>query len=230
MDAKKKSKAFSKLVITCGMVGLMMFAGPIVQNNPMGTFLNTIEAQAAEAYSPRWSIDANGTWSYNLDSGGKAVNAWIQDEVSGDWYLLDNNGDMRTGVFKSNGGKYYLLDTVRGTGHYGKLLKNGEVYQGITIQADTSAAYEGALSSETISALQNIGVDFGAAPSVENTQHVSNGKVTSETESKSNNVTEDSIAQNSNETKYEVSAEEEAELNKLRLHGPDGMYGGLGSK
>lgn len=84
---------------------------------------------------------------------------------------------MRTGIFKSNGGKYYLLDEVRGTGTYGKLITNGMIYKGITIKADTSAEYEGALSQETINALSGL-FDFGSAPNVENTKHVENGQVT----------------------------------------------------
>lgn len=79
---------------------------------------------------------------------------------------------MRTGVFRSNGGKYYVLDTVRGTGTYGKLLKDGMVYQGVVLHADTSAAYEGALSDETLQQLAAVGVDTVNVPNVENTVHV----------------------------------------------------------
>ena len=94
---------------------------------------------------------------------------------------------MRTGVFKSNGGKYYLLDTVRGTGTYGKLLKNGSVYNGITLKCDTSAEYEGALSEDTLAAL---GVDLTSVPNVENTKHVENGSVvvTTGTETQNTNT------------------------------------------
>jgi hypothetical protein len=162
----------------------------------MGTFLNTIEAQAAETYSDNWKIDSNQNWWYYMDDGTLAKDAWIEDH--GEWYLLGSDGMMRTGVVKSNGGRYYLLDTVRGTGTYGKLLKNGGVYQGITIKAEASGAYEGALSDETIAALRNIGVEVDNVVNVENTKHVSGGKVTSGnnnvTVDNSNNVTEDNSA------------------------------------
>jgi len=63
--------------------------------------------------------------------GSVAKDSRIHD--MGHWYLLGSDGAMRTGVFKSNGNRYYLLDTVRGTGTCRKLLEDGEVYQGVTL-------------------------------------------------------------------------------------------------
>ena len=155
---------------------LMMTIAPISQANPLGQYLNTITAQAA-TYSDNWKIDGAGTWWYYLNDGSVAKDAWVKDYR--EWYLLGSDGAMRTGVFQSNEGKYYLLDTVRNTGTYGKLLKNGAVYQGITLKCDTSEAYEGALSDESISALKSAGVSFENVPNVENTKHVENGVITS---------------------------------------------------
>lgn len=168
---------FKRIVITTGAL-LMMTMAPIVQNNPMGQYLNemtTITAQAA-TYSDNWKMDGAGVWWYYLNDGSVAKDAWVKDY--GEWYLLGSDGAMRTGVFQSNEGKYYLLDTVRNTGTYGKLLKNGAVYQGITLKCDTSEAYEGALSDESIAALKSAGVSFENVPNVENTKHVENGVVT----------------------------------------------------
>lgn len=138
---------------------------------------NLVKSSNTQAtYSDNWKIDEAGNWKYYLNDGSIVTNSWVQDH--GEWYLLGTDGNMRTGVFKSNGSKYYLLDTVRGTGTYGKLLKNGSVYEGITIKADTSADYEGALSEETIASLKATGIDFGNVPNVENTQHVTNGQTT----------------------------------------------------
>lgn len=127
-------------------------------------------------YSHRWETQADGSWKYKLDSGSYATSAWVQDEVDGNWYLLSESGIMRSGIFESYG-KYYLLSEVH-DGHFGHLVKNGEVYKGITIQADTSADYEGALSNETIESLKANGYNFGSAPSVTGTQHVTNGQTT----------------------------------------------------
>lgn len=167
-----------KVIITTGTL-LCLTMTPIAQNNPLGQYLNemtTITAQAA-TYSDNWKMDGAGVWWYYLNDGSVAKDAWVKDY--GEWYLLGSDGAMRTGVFQSNEGKYYLLDTVRNTGTYGKLLKNGAVYQGTTLKCDTSEAYEGALSDESISALKSAGVSFENVPNVENTKHVENGVITS---------------------------------------------------
>lgn len=168
-----------KIIITTGAL-LMFTMAPMTQNNPLGEYLNsmtTITAQAATTYSDNWKMDGAGVWWYYLNDGSVAKDAWVKDY--GEWYLLGSDGAMRTGVFQSNEGKYYLLDTVRNTGTYGKLLKNGVVYQGITLKCDTSEAYEGALSDESIAALKSAGVSFENVPNVENTKHVENGVITS---------------------------------------------------
>ena len=142
-----------KIIITTGAL-LMMTMAPITQSNPLGQYMSsmtTITAHAAEQsqlpYSIYWETQADGSWKYRLNIGGYAVNRWVQDEVDHNWYLLDDNGVMRTGVYKSYG-KYYLLSEVH-DGHYGHLVKNGEVYQGITISASTNADDEGALTDST---------------------------------------------------------------------------------
>ena len=166
-----------KVVLTTGIM-ISLFGAPIVQNNPLGEYLNsmtTITAMAAEAYSDNWSIDSNGTWHYYMDDGSLCTSSWVHD--NGQWYLLDASGNMLTGVVKSNGGKYYLLDTVRGTGTYGKMLTNGSVYNGVTISASVNADDEGSLSADTIAQLRAANVNVDNVPNVENTKHVENGQV-----------------------------------------------------
>lgn len=169
-----------KVIITTGAL-LMMTMAPIAQNNPLGQYLNemtTITAHAAEqnqlSYSTRWETQADGSWKYKLDAGGYATNRWVQDEVDHNWYLLDDNGVMRTGVYKSYG-KYYLLSEVH-DGHYGHLVKNGEVYNGITISASTNADDEGALTDSTLSALRNAGVNVDNVQDVSGTTHTTGGQ------------------------------------------------------
>ena len=159
----------------------MFTMAPITQNNPLGEYLNsmtTITAQAAEQsqlpYSIYWETQADGSWKYKLDAGGYATNRWVQDEVDKNWYLLDDNGVMRTGVYKSYG-KYYLLSEVH-DGHYGHLVKNGEVYQGITISASTNADDEGALTDSTLSALRGAGVNVDNVQDVSGTTHTTGGQ------------------------------------------------------
>ncbi len=171
---------FKRIIITTGAL-LMFTMAPITQNNPLGEYLNsmtTITAQAAEQsqlpYSIYWETQADGRWKYQLDAGGYAVNRWVQDEVDHNWYLLDDNGVMRTGVYKSYG-KYYLLSEVH-DGHYGHLVKNGEVYQGITISASTNADDEGALTDSTLSALRGAGVNVDNVQDVSGTTHTTGGQ------------------------------------------------------
>jgi len=129
---------------------------------------------AADPYSPHWEIDSNQTWHYRMNDGTYATDAWIHDEVNGDWYLLDVNGDMLSGVFVSYG-KYYYLDPVRGTGHFGRLLKNGQSINGVTIKASTNAEDEGALSADTVRAL---GIGTNGLTEVSGTKHIASGAVT----------------------------------------------------
>ena len=180
-----------KIIITTGAL-LMFTMAPVSQNNPLGEYLNsmtTITAKAAEQsqlpYSIYWETQADGSWKYRLNTGGYAVNRWVQDEVDHNWYLLDDNGVMRTGVYKSYG-KYYLLSEVH-DGHYGHLVKNGEVYQGITISASTNADDEGALTDSTLSALRGAGVNVDNVQDVSGTTHTTGGQDVAPSQEQSNN-------------------------------------------
>lgn len=163
------------LVVSGCMLSLFMLA-PSMNSNLVNNMTGSITSYASELpYSSRWETQSDGNWKYKLDTGGYATSAWVHDEVDGNWYLLSESGIMRSGIFESYG-KYYLLSEVH-DGHYGHLVKNGEVYNGIVINADTSSSYEGALSQESLNALQSSGYNLGSAPSVTGTQHVSNGVV-----------------------------------------------------
>ena len=189
-------KTLNKIIITTGAL-LMMTMAPITQSNPLGQYLNemsgVITAQAAEQsqlpYSIYWETQADGSWKYKLDAGGYATNRWVQDEVDHNWYLLDDNGVMRTGVYKSYG-KYYLLSEVH-DGHYGHLVKNGETYNGVFISADTSAENEGALSDSTLSALRNAGVNVDNVQDVSGTTHTTGGQDVGNTEASNNQTGND---------------------------------------
>lgn len=136
-----------------------------------------MEVQAAELpYSIYWETQADGSWKYKLNTGGYA-SGWIQDEVDKNWYYMDESATMQSGVYKSYG-KYYLLSEIH-DGHYGHMVKNGEVYQGITISASTNADDEGALSDSTLSALRGAGVNVDNVPDISGSQHVSDGEITS---------------------------------------------------
>lgn len=162
----------NRLILTTGAL-LCLTAAPIAQTNPLGS----MEVQAAELpYSIYWETQADGSWKYRLNTGGYA-SGWIQDEVDKNWYYMDESATMQSGVYKSYG-KYYLLSEIH-DGHYGHMVKNGEVYQGITISASTNADDEGALSDSTLSALRNAGVNVDNVPDISGSQHISDGEITS---------------------------------------------------
>lgn len=160
----------NRLILTTGAL-LCLTAAPIAQTNPLGS----MEVQAAELpYSIYWETQADGSWKYKLNTGGYA-SGWIQDEVDKNWYYMDESATMQSGVYKSNG-KYYLLSELH-DGHYGHMVKNGEVYQGITISASTNADDEGALTDSTLSALRGAGVNVDNVPDISGSQHVSDGVI-----------------------------------------------------
>ncbi len=162
----------NRLILTTGAL-LCLTAVPIAQTNPLGS----MEVQAAELpYSIYWETQADGSWKYKLNTGGYA-SGWIQDEVDKNWYYMDESATMQSGVYKSNG-KYYLLSELH-DGHYGHMVKNGEVYQGITISASTNADDEGALTDSTLSALRDAGVNVDNVPDISGSQHISDGEITS---------------------------------------------------
>ena len=162
----------NRLILTTGAL-LCLTAAPIAQTNPLGS----MEVQAAELpYSIYWETQADGSWKYKLNTGGYA-SGWIQDEVDKNWYYMDESATMQSGVYKSNG-KYYLLSELH-DGHYGHMVKNGEVYQGITISASTNADDEGALTDSTLSALRGAGVNVDNVPDISGSQHISDGEITS---------------------------------------------------
>lgn len=181
MNYKKKHNKIKRLVITTGAL-LLLAGAPIVQNNPMGAYLNsmtgTITAQAAELpYSANWETQADNSWKYKLSSGGYA-SGWIQDEVDHNWYYMDSTNTMLSGLVKSNDNRYYYLSEEH-DGHFGRMLTNGMTYKGITIQAETSGDYVGALSQTTLAQLRSLGLTVESARDVSGSQHVSDGQVVS---------------------------------------------------
>ena len=147
----------------------------------MGQYMTTAVYAAEQnqlSYSSRWETQADGSWKYKLNTGGYA-SGWIQDEVDQNWYYMDESATMQSGVYKSNG-KYYLLSELH-DGHYGHMVKNGEVYQGITISASTNADDEGALSDSTLSALRGAGVNVDNVPDISGSQHIRDGEIANPT-------------------------------------------------
>ena len=187
-------KSLKRIILTTGVM-ISLFGAPIVQNNPLMDYMNsmtTITAMAAEQqsnlpYSRFWETQADGSWKYKYDDGTYAT-GWIQDDVDGNWYYMDSAGIMKSGLYKSYD-RYYYFSEIH-DGHFGHMLTNGEVYQGVTISADTSETYRGALSQQTISQL---GLDVSKAIDITGTQHVKGGQVVTPEQPQQNPTTPNTI-------------------------------------
>lgn len=209
----------NRLILTTGAL-LCLTAAPIAQTNPLGS----MEVQAAELpYSIYWETQADGSWKYKLNTGGYA-SGWIQDEVDKNWYYMDESATMQSGVYKSNG-KYYLLSELH-DGHYGHMVKNGEVYQGITISASTNADDEGALTDSTLSALRGVGVNVDNVPDISGSQHVKDGEITSPSPAPAHQPTQSSKPSWEGKSDMDLTQQELAD----KYFGGGGVGDGTGDK
>lgn len=209
----------NRLILTTGAL-LCLTAVPIAQTNPLGS----MEVQAAELpYSIYWETQADGSWKYKLNTGGYA-SGWIQDEVDKNWYYMDESATMQSGVYKSNG-KYYLLSELH-DGHYGHMVKNGEVYQGITISASTNADDEGALSDSTLSALRGAGVNVDNVPDISGSQHVKDGEITTPSPAPAHQPTQSSKPSWEGKSDMDLTQQELAD----KYFGGGGLGDGTGAK
>lgn len=204
------------ILLSAGLLLGVMFTGPMMNS------MTTITAMAAEQqsnlpYSRFWETQPDGSWKYKYDNGTYAT-GWILDEVDGNWYYMDNSGIMQSGLYKSYD-RYYFFSEEH-DGHFGHMLVNGEVYQGVTISADTSETYRGALSEQT---LTQLGLDVTKAIDITGTQHVSGGEVvtpeqpqqTQENQTTPNNGGNDSL--NTQDTGDGMSSSLEELLNGVDL-------------
>ena len=182
-----------KRKMAVGLVAFSLFNSPVMQGNPIMSYISNgtiITAMAAEQgsnlpYSRFWETQPDGSWKYKFDNG-ESASGWIQDEVDGNWYYMDENKVMQSGLYQSYG-KYYILSEVH-DGHFGHMLTNGEVYNGVHVIAETSEDYKGALSSEMVAQL---GFNVSTAIDISGSQHVTDGEVVSpaQPESESSGMT-----------------------------------------
>jgi hypothetical protein len=152
-----------RIIITTGAL-LMMTMAPISQANPLGQYLNTITAQAAELnQSPRWHADSNGVWYLKDEAGtGNVVNSWFQD-LDGSWYLLaPNDGHMYAGLIHDTlTDKWYYCQTEH-DGYYGRMAHVDGVYtvNNQQIHLTFNQNHDGTFGAITsgLSSLQSTGV------------------------------------------------------------------------
>lgn len=138
-----------RVIVTTGLLGLMLFSGPITQNNPLGEYLNnmtTITAMAAEQtdikFSEYW-FQENGQWRIKDGAGNIIKGAWVCDDAVASngkevWYLIDSNGYMvHSGLVQDNTGNYYSLE-MNHYGNYGMLRNVSGTYDGVNLSIESS--------------------------------------------------------------------------------------------
>lgn len=135
----RKKKVFRNIIITTGAL-LLLAGAPIVQENPLGEYLNSmtgvITAQAA-TQSSRW-VGSGDRWQVrSIEGTGFLKNTWFQDDVTGHWYLLgaEDGSVMYSGlVTDQSTGKTYLLNTNH-DGTYGRMVTTDGAYtiNGLTV-------------------------------------------------------------------------------------------------
>lgn len=153
-----------KIIITTGAL-LMMTMAPISQANPLGQYLNTITAHAAEqapTFSEYWYQSEDGAWHIKDRNGNTIKNGWVCDDAVASngqniWYLIDANGNMVShGLVKDQTGNIYSLETNH-NGYYGMLRHTSGNYDGVYL--DIEQSHDGAFgkikNADGINALQS---------------------------------------------------------------------------
>lgn len=155
---------FKRIIITTGAL-LMFTMAPISQANPLGQYLNTITAQAAEqvpTFSEYWYQSEDGAWHIKDGNGNTIKNGWVCDDAVASngqniWYLIDANGNMVShGLVKDQTGNIYSLETNH-NGYYGMLRHTSGNYDGVYL--DIEQSHDGAFgkikNADGINALQS---------------------------------------------------------------------------
>lgn len=153
-----------RIVITTGAL-LMFTMAPISQANPLGQYLNTITAHAAEqapTFSEYWYQSEDGAWHIKDGNGNTIKNGWVCDDAVASngqniWYLIDANGNMVShGLVKDQTGNIYSLETNH-NGYYGMLRHTSGNYDGVYL--DIEQSHDGAFgkikNADGINALQS---------------------------------------------------------------------------
>ena len=157
-------KILFKIIITTGAL-FCLTAAPIAQTNPLGQYLNTITAQAAEqapTFSEYWYQSEDGVWHIKDGNGNTIKNGWVCDDAVASngqniWYLIDANGNMVShGLVKDQTGNIYSLETNH-NGYYGMLRHTSGNYDGVYL--DIEQSHDGAFgkikNADGINALQS---------------------------------------------------------------------------
>ena len=123
------------------------YASTILKVNRSSLAAAQTPAVAQPSANAHWESSDGYNWKYRRADGSYAT-GWVRDEATNDWYYMDAQGNMKTGLI-SDGGYSYLLSNQH-DGRYGHMIRNGESFNGHTIKAWTAGSGnpEGALMGD----------------------------------------------------------------------------------
>lgn len=123
------------------------YASTIIKVNRSSLAAAQTPAVAQPSANAHWESSDGYNWKYRRADGSYAT-GWVRDEATNDWYYMDAQGNMKTGLI-SDGGYSYLLSNQH-DGRYGHMIRNGESFNGHTIKAWTAGSGnpEGALMGD----------------------------------------------------------------------------------
>ena len=123
------------------------YASTVIKMNRSSLAAAQTPAVAQPSANAHWESSDGYNWKYRRADGSYAT-GWVRDEATNDWYYMDAQGNMKTGLI-SDGGYSYLLSNQH-DGRYGHMIRNGESFNGHTIKAWTAGSGnpEGALMGD----------------------------------------------------------------------------------
>ena len=123
------------------------YASTVIKMNRSSLAAAQTPAVAQPSSNAHWESSDGYNWKYRRADGSYAT-GWVRDEATNDWYYMDAQGNMKTGLI-SDGGYSYLLSNQH-DGRYGHMIRNGESFNGHTIKAWTAGSGnpEGALMGD----------------------------------------------------------------------------------
>lgn len=178
---KKRGQVFmrKKLIIPTLTLVMMMFSlgiGPAtpqeilaMTNEPyteMTVDMPNVSVSKRETHlvkasnqSSAWVDCGNNIWKVSNNQGGYITNSWFQD-IDGSWYLLNENGEMRSGlIYDSLTNNNYVLETDH-NGYFGKMVSTSGNYKGVYL--DIFQGHDGTFGHitnvEAVESLKNAGV------------------------------------------------------------------------
>ena len=118
-------KKIKKILVTTGII-TMFSLGLVGNTNKIPFGITAYASEQTLSQSSRWEGQGD-IWRLKSSNGTYVTNSWVED--GGAWYLLDEQGYMRTNlVYDSITNAYYMLNPNH-DGTYGRMLDKAGTYK-----------------------------------------------------------------------------------------------------